>query len=547
MRQPHATAALVFTLLACTDPRIEVERGVLTVSQEQQSAWMRNFNPLLAPGISRWPTTGGVYEPLLVFNAMTGEYQPWLALGYEWSDDMRRLTFRLRAGVSWSDGAAFDADDVAFTFDLLREHPALDLHGVWGFVAGVEAADEGTVVFELARPFSPGLYRIAHQPIVPEHLWRDIDNPVAFANPTPVGTGPFTEVEVFRNQVYQLGRNPHYWQPGRPAVRSLRFPAYPTNDQAMLALVNGEVDWAGNFVPAIERTYVARDPEHRGYWYPLAGQTIMLYANTARSPLSDARLRKAISMAIDRDLLVKVAMYGTSVAADATGLAGVHAAWRDPLVAASSGWTRYDLAAANQLLDRAGYLRGDDGTRRTPAGMPLSWQLTTVTGWSDWARAAQVIARSVRPLGIEVTVRTYDFALWFDRLQRGHFDLSLGWTEDGPTPYFHFRGLMSATAVQAVGEPAAANWHRHGSARADSLLGELAATADPAEQRRITSALQREFASSAPAIPLFPNPMWGAYTTTRFTGFPSADDPYARLSPNYPPETLLVLTRLEPR
>jgi peptide/nickel transport system substrate-binding protein len=86
--------------------------------------------------------------------------------------------------------------------------------------------------------------------------------------------------------------------------------AYPSNDQANLALVEGEIDWAGNFVPAIERTFVARDRAHHGYWYPPTGSTVFVYPNTQRAPLDDVRVRKALSLAIDRRRVVDIGLYG---------------------------------------------------------------------------------------------------------------------------------------------------------------------------------------------------------------------------------------------
>ena len=98
-----------------------------------------------------------------------------------------------------------------------------------------------------------------------------------------------------------------------------------------------------------------------------------------------------------------------------------------------------------------------------------------------------------------------------------------------------------------LGELAGSNWQRLGDARADDLLGELERTADPAEQRRITVALEARFIAVAPAVTLFPNPLWGAFSTRRFTGFPDAANPYAKLAPHADPERLLVLTKLEAR
>lgn len=525
----------------------EAPTGALTVSQEQQASWVRNFNPLLAPGNVRWPTVAGIYEPMLIYNTMKGEYVPWLAEKHAWSDGNKKLTLTLRSGVKWSDGKPFSAKDVAFTFGLTKKHKALDLHGTWGFVEDIAAKDDLTVEVTLKRAYVPGLVYIGQQPIVPEHLWKDIADPVTYTNENPVGTGPFTEVKIFQNQIYELGRNPHYWQPGKPAVTALRFPAYPGNDQANVALINGEVDWAGNFVPDIERVYVSKDPANNHYWFPLVAGTVTLYTNTAKKPFDDARVRKAISMAIDRDQVVKVAMYGYTRPSDATGLNDAYARWRNKEAAAAGDWVKLDVAKSNQLLDEAGCARGEGGIRKAPDGTPMRYDINVVTGWSDWIRAAQIIAQGLKQVGVEVTLKTYDYSAFFEKLQKGQFDVSMGWSAEEPTPYHFYRDLMGTETFRPLGEPAARNWHRFSSKDADALLQAFEVSTDEAELRRLSDKLQALFVESAPVIPLFPNPSWGEYSTKRFVGFPSKENPFAKLSPNNAPEYLLVLTELKPK
>ncbi len=551
MRRPGRAAAAALLAaasgLGCAGERREPPRGVLTVSVEQQASWIRNFNPLAPQGVYRWPAVAGVYEPLLVFSSVRGELVPWLASAYEWRDGNRTLRVTAREGVLWSDGTPFTARDVAFTFQLLKRFPALDQYGVWGFLSRVRAVDERTVDFELSRVFLPGLDDIACQPIVPEHVFAKVDDPLTFANEKPVATGPFTEVRTFQNQVYELGRNLRYWQKGKPAVDALRFPAYPSNERANLALAFGEVDWAGNFVPAIDRVYAARDPEHHRYWSPLTGSTIFLYANALKPPFDDARVRKALSLAIDRKLLVDVALYGYSRPADATGLSDAYATWRDARVGAA-GWVAHDPEGAERLLDEAGCARGPDHLRRC-GGRPLRYEILVASGWSDWVRAAQVIARGLKAVGVEASVRAYDYGAWFERLQKGEYDLSLGWATEGATPYTFYEWLMASATVKPLGERSLGNWNRYGSKAADALLAAFEREPGLEAQRELSRALQRVFAAEAPAIPLYPNPSWAEYSTRRFTGFPSAENPYADPSPNkyQRAECLLVLTQLTPR
>ena len=544
-----STAFLAAALAGCAGDIKPLPPDILVVSQEQTSSWVRNFNPLTPAAAARWPTLAGVYEPLFVFNSVKSAQVPWLATAFEWRDGNRVLRLTTRDGVRWSDGRPFSGRDVVFTFKLLERFRALDRRGVWTFLEDVRLVDERTVDLRFQRVFIPGFDEVAAQQIVPEHAWKDVSDPVTFANEHPVATGPFTEVLTFRDQVYELGRNPHYWQKGRPALKALRFPAYPSNDRANLALVFDEVEWAGNFIPAIDRVFVKRNAAHHAYWFPLTAGVVYLYLNTQRVPFDDVRVRKALSMALDRPLMVDVAAFRYTHPADATGMSESYAAWRDSAASARDDWVTLDVPRANALLDSTGFRRGADGIRRLPGGRPWRYEVLCVSGWSDWVRASQIIARNLRAVGVEATVRTYDFGAWFQKVQEGDFDMSMGWSIEGPLPYHLYRWLMSATTVKPLGQLSPGNWHRYGSPAADRALARFERTADPAEQRRLSAELQHIFVDEAPAIPLYPNPSWGEFNTSRVTGFPTAADPYADPSPNKMErgEILLVLTTLRPR
>src|SRR5262249_9641396 len=131
---PRAAVALAATFAVLTfGPQRsfgqEAARTVLTASAGPgDEEWKRVFNPFRDYTATRWPAKAGIYEPLVVFNRATGTYLPWLAAAYQWGAGNRTLLFSIRPGVVWSDGAAFSARDVAFTFELLRRFPALDLH-----------------------------------------------------------------------------------------------------------------------------------------------------------------------------------------------------------------------------------------------------------------------------------------------------------------------------------------------------------------------------------------------------------------------------------
>ena len=527
-------------------------KGIMTISVAQQATWIRNFNPFT--GDFRFPTINGTFEPMMIYNTVKGEMVPWLATKFEWSADNKKLTMTLRDDVKWSDGTAFSSKDVAFTFNLFKTTAGLQgrggqaMFGETAYVDTVTAPTATTVEFNFKQVFTPGLYDIVNQVIVPEHIWKDVTDPLKFANETPVGTGPFTEVTIFENQVFQVEKNPNYWQPGKPYIQGFRQPAYPGNEQANLATVNGENDYAANFIPDIKNVYVAKDPANYGYWFPPVGATVMLYLNTKRAPFDKAEVRKGISQALNRDQIVEIAMYSYTKPADVTGLSDAYPSFKVADPTTLGKWTTQDVAAANAALDAAGLTKGSDGIRMAD-GKPMKYEINVVTGWTDWVSACEIMARNLKDIGIDATVKPYDFSAWLDRVQKGDFDMSIGWSSGGATPYEYYRDQMSQRSIRPVGEAAGANWHRYVSTKADELLNQFAATSDAAEQKSIAEQLQQTFADEAPAVPLFPGPSWYEYNTTRFTGFPTEADPYAVGSffNQGTPEQLIVMTTIKPK
>lgn len=525
---------------------------LVTISQEQQQTWIKNFNPFLSNDATRWPTVAGVYEPLLIHNVINGETIPWLATAWEFSADSLALTFTIREGVTWSDGTPMTAADVAFTFQKLKDTP--ELTGSTGgaravldnYISAVDAPNATQVTFTFSEPYTPGLWDLGEQMIAPRHIFESVTDLVTFTNETPVATGPFTEIPVFEAQYWELHKNPNYWQEGKPYVQGMRFPAYPSNDAANLATLNGENDWTANFIPDVEATFVSKDPEHFHYWFPSTGDTVMLYVNTTKAPFDDVNVRKALSMAIDRAQIVEIAMYDYTHPADSTGLSDAYESWKSPeTVSAGAANVTLDVAAANALLDAAG-LTMDGDTRKNADGTEMTYEINVVSGWSDWVQAVDIISKNFQEIGIKATVQTYDFAAWIELVQQGEFDISIGWSSGGATPFNFFRGQMSSQTENPVGQTSNENWHRFVSPEADAILSQFAAASDPAVQKELAGQLQALYVEQFPAIPLFPGPQWGEYNSMRFTDFPNAEDPYSVLSTYAVVERLLPMTTIKP-
>ncbi len=547
IRSLHIMILLFLSLNGCKSNKVEVEYGTMTISREQTQSWVRNFNPL-APGASaRWPTNSGIYEPLFIYNTMTNKVVPWLGTDYSWKQENRILDINIRNNVFWSDDKPFSAYDVEFTFKLKKDFPALDGTGNWEYLSSVIALDSSNVRFTFSRVYVPGFDVIASQPIIPKHIWDKIEDPVKFTNPNPVGTGPFTEILKFKNQVWELGRNNNYWQQGKPKIEKLRFPAFLSNEQATIALISGEVDWSGNFIPAIDRIYVEKDPENNHYWFPQSGTSIFLYLNTTMESFKNKEFRKAISMAINRDLIVKVAMYNYTSSAHQTALSGTFENFRLPDEKIIENWISYNPIQSQKIIEELGYKKNSSGFWLDRNGQPIEIEIGIVSGWSDWIRAGQIISSNLKDIGIKTRVKTQDFGAWFNNLQTGNFSAAIGWTEKGATPYPMFEALMASKNVKDIGEISGTNWHRFGLIEIDSLISEFEKTSNQMVKNQIIFRMQELFIDNAPAIPIFADPSWGVYSTKRFENFPNEDNPYAQISPNSGTESLFILTEVVPK
>jgi peptide/nickel transport system substrate-binding protein len=179
-------------VLASCGPKTSTGGGnYLTINFEQVSTWVRNFNPFSPDALGS--TVTAIYEPMMIYNKSVGELVPWLATEYSWSADNITLTFNIREGVKWSDGQPFTARDVLFTFDMLRNNLALSGSGTGvlsEYVDSFTSPDDSTIVFNFKSVYTAALYDIANQIIVPEHIWKDVQDPTTWTNETRLRPAP---------------------------------------------------------------------------------------------------------------------------------------------------------------------------------------------------------------------------------------------------------------------------------------------------------------------------------------------------------------------
>lgn len=363
----------------------------------------------------------------------------------------------------------------------------------------------------------------AYMPI-PKHIWEKASDPTTFTNPNAIGSGPVTEVKYVRAQQMEICRNPHYFQEDRPYLDCLKYRAFNDNSQIQPALMRDEIDWGSNFIADIDKTYVAANPENHHYWYP-ANDAIHLYLNTKRPPFDDLKFRQAMSVALDREAIVDLAAYGYPTVNDFPGGIGHYfEAYMDESVYEDYGWLgQYDADRASELLDEAGYVdTNNDGYRELPDGSELLFDINVVNGWTDWVQSVQMVTEYLDEVGIQARVNAVEWGVYDSTLKEGDYDVSINWSLLSTHPIQTYKEYFHTSRIGEI-------WHAsHGihSERVDKLIDDFGSLTTEEEKQATLNELQRFTAENMPFIPLFSNPTWFQYSTSRVDGWPTPQNPY---------------------
>ncbi|WP_259461162.1 MULTISPECIES: ABC transporter substrate-binding protein [unclassified Microbacterium] len=529
-----ASAAVVLSgcsiqITSQPDPAIG-EDTMLINADKGNPFFTQNFNPYLTNTrtASRW-----IYEPLIMVNPLDGTLNPWLAS--EWSQpDPRTAIMTIRDDVQWSDGEDLTAEDVAFTFQLLKDNPPLDIKGAWQHIDTLEV-EGNDIVFHLQSDDAPSLPILGQTMIVPEHIWADVEDAGTWRNENPVGTGPFV-LGNYNDQQYSMDKNPDYWQADSIEIEHIILPA--TNSQ--LDTVSRGYDWAYSFISDVEGTWGAAS-EHNKWWFPPAG-VIALMPNLEVAPFDDVDVRRGIALALDREEIAETASEGYMEPAGQTGLVLPNQEeYLDPDIP-DRGMITQDTDAALAAFAEAGYtlqgdrLVGEDGEQ-------LEFALTTANGFMDWTRAAQTVQSQLAAVGVKVTLRLPQPAGYQSAISNGDFEMAIGGMGNGDV-YQAYNNLLSSEFYVPSGEATANNFQRFRSDEADALLAEYRGTVDTERQAQIVRELQGIVYDDLPVIGLYYGGIWGLFSDAKFTGWPSAEDPYM-IPQNYDSAPLMIFTRLE--
>lgn len=378
-----------------------------------------------------YPVMQFVGGSLLTKDPQSGEYLPYLATEWSVSEDGLTYEFKLRDDVKFHDGTPLTAQDYAYTLNrAIAQQPQSTAGAALLGLAQAEAVDDHTLKLTMAQPNST-LFDVLsrptyHQP-VPQAAVEKLGD--AFGR-SPVGVGPYKFKEWVTGDRIVLERNPDFaWGPSfsrgaAPYIETIEFRFLPEYATRLAALEAGEVDYTQVEAKDVERLKADGKYQMLPRLDQGSGEAILM--NVTKPPFDDVNVRKAINLAINRDVLVKVVQQGQAQVD------------KGPITAATYGYWPgieqigygYDLEQAKKLMANAGYSAGADGILQKD-GKPLS--LTLMTSARN-TKDAEIIQQQLRELGIDVKIQQAEYGIMQADLVQGNYDFAinrLGWQDYG--------------------------------------------------------------------------------------------------------------------
>ena len=517
--------------------------GVVTVDTGAAASFQADFNPF-SPN-DNVATNGMIYEPLFYFDTVdSSQVNPWLATSYAWADGGRQLTFQLRHGVAWTDGQAFTAADVAFTFQKMIAEPTP--YNVYDLpITAVKATGDYTVTLSFSKAVYSDLYYIAGKvDILPEHIWKSVTDPSTWENSTPVGTGAF-EVSSVTPQVLTMTANPRYYESGYPKLKTVRFLSYSGNTASNAAIEDGQLDWAGNYIPNIQTDYLAKNPKFQLVNIPLSVAAFV--PNLKTGPTASLPVREAISDALGRTFISQSVYDGEAPATNPEALLTPNfSAVVDAKLPATLPGTA-NVSAAEAVLKNAGYTMGSNGIFNGPSGSPLKVTIQVISGYTDYVQDVQIAQQQLKAAGIDLEVDSESQQQFTNNQDNGSFQLlidNFGYT---PSAYSYYYNLLASTLAPKAGvADTVGNYGGYDNAQVDSDLTTIAGTTDTATQNTAFYDIEQHMVDDLPIIPLFEQQNEQEFDGAAVTGYPTKADPYASAAIYMQPDIGWVMMRLAP-
>jgi len=446
--------------------------------------------PPLASDASSHDVAGYIYNGLIKYDGdlnLVGD----LAESWEISPDGLTITFKLRKGVKWQDGAPFTAQDVMFTYQLMVDPKTPTAYGEdYKQVKKAEVLDDYTFRVTYPQPFAPALgsWTLA---ILPKHLLEGQDITKSPLARHPIGTGPFKFREWRTGDKIILSYNPDYFE-GRPYLNGYIYLVKPDQATMFLELKAGNIDRMG-LTPLQDKRqteYAKFQETFNKYKYVSFAYTYLGY-NLEDQRFADRRVRQALTYAINKKEIVDGVLLG--LGQEATGPYKPGTWFSNPNVSRFD----YNPEKAKALLAEAGWHPNSQGILEKD-GKPFEFTILTNQGNDLRVRTGEIIQRRLRDVGILVKIRTVEWAAFLKEfIDKGRFEaVLLGWTT-GQDPDAFDVWHSSKT------KPGELNFIHYNNPEVDRLLEEGRHTFDREKRRQAYFRFQEILAEDQPYTFLF--------------------------------------------
>lgn len=515
-----------------------------------------NFN-WFTPGTKRMHGAHqAMWEPLFILNAATGELDPWLGESFVFNESFDVWTLKIRNGVEWSDGEAFNADDVVFTIQMAETNEDISSREAATVRAQVEAVrkiDDLTVEFTLAKP-NPrfavenfGILIFGSMLIMPEHIWAGED-PTTFAFSSPIGTGPYTFTSAATNRAI-WDRNDGWWGAKTgfmdlPEPKRLIWLESGGEESRAQLMVTNQMDAAQNVTLGTFEGIIAQNPNVIAWFegLPYSRPEVcarQLEINTTVAPWNNVDMRRALSLLIDRNQIVNIAYEGTTVASE-TMFVQVDAMMPFINAVKEAGYglsPRADVDAAQALIEAQGYAKGSDGIYAKD-GQRLEANIHVNSASTEYTRTIDVVVEQLNRAGIAAkAIPVENGVFWGEVLPFGKYELTYSWLSCGSlyepwTSMTRYNGRdVVPVGERSPGFNNTSRWNTAGTTAYTEIVDRMGVLApnDPAVPGMVAEAY-KYLAAEIPFIPLVQSTKLLPFNTTYWTGWPTAKNPYTQPS-----------------
>ena len=301
------------------------------------------------------------------------------------------------------------------------------------------------------------------------------------------------------------------------------FPVYTSNTGALSALFNDQIDWTGNFIPGLQKDFVAKDPAHHHFW-EAPGSTNAFIPNLNKWPTNQLPVRKAISLAVNRTVLASEGEAGLeNPVLNASGITlPTYSAWSAP-VASDTVSATGNAAAAQNVLKAAGYTKGSNGFFQK-GGKTVSVTLISPSAYTDYAEVGSIAAQELKNAGIEATFQGISVNAWNADMGSGNFSLAEHWSNGGVTPYNLYDNWLDSSLTK--GSAATGDYERLQNPAIDAQLAQVAGASSVSGQTAALVPIEKYVASNLPVIPITTAADWFEYNSQHWVGWPTQSNPY---------------------